>query len=763
MQGSEKMYLKKLVSVILMWSITISFFACLQPCKVSAQNFEFPYVYGKGEWSADCHGIRVYIAKGNDYERYKSNKDNKNYCIDILKCIPQINNIEMNVINGNVSNDKNFNVDYVAWSGDTIPDKIYVYSNFTAFFLINQNDSSTGYDEYGRDAMTVNNDICNIILKDYSSGDNPKDIEDKIIGIKNIWRLLGIGEEDQNDLIEKGYYLVVEPLIWTNVPFSQDNKWEQIYNANNGFYDYENGSFDKKYKFKMVMVYGTLSDLKKFDETPENNCIGKYQLFSGIRYTDNDNDKGEHSTARFTTAYFADVDEIVGAKKVEEWSLLYAMALSTSKDGTGKDVADLFADYIRWYGNDERFDNSSEESEKWYYAQYATDEYNKKDVNYTNFTSEEYIISQESIERLYQAILDADFYRIKCKTDILVEYVNGDYTVNSDVYTTVKVKNISGHTINIGNITSEFTADNYSLDIINSEGTNAFGTTYLENGQTACISIKWRTPSEPVTLNFNVQINQSGNDETAVIVSPQQFQVNVINSKYQEENISLDADNQGVWNVNKNIKEKYNSIYSADYCESMLNDNRIRWQNIYLDEEKSGYFSGSQITSAEFVKNNEIFHNSLNFSGSYPIKMNSYINGSEQIFSGDTIKSGYGVEFSLDYSEKDELMTYQTAKVILFYPEYGYDMQYASAADYSEFYNKYLIKSNPQSLYETDDEKSHVHFIPDWWPDDKEYKVYWVLADMWTPSGKMYAWGDISLNTKGSFYDDWYITRNTKN
>ena len=123
-------------------------------------------------------------------------------------------------------------------------------------------------------------------------------------------------------------------------------------------------------------------------------------------------------------------------------------------------------------------------------------------------------------------------------------------------------------------------------------------------------------------------------------------------------------------------------------------------------------------------------------------------------------KSGYGVGISLDYNGNNDMMTYKSAKLIILYPEYGYDMKYASVGDYSEIYNKYMLKSNPVSSYESSNEKSRVHFIPEWWQDNTEYKIYWILTDMWTPSGKICIWGNISFNIDGSFYDDWYITRN---
>lgn len=740
------MYIKKLISVIIMWSLVISFFAYLKPLPVYADGFQFPFIQGKGEWSADCQGIRVYI-EDKDGNRYKDD-GSKNYCIDILQCSPMGNIFEnlkgYEPYNKYYDESLYYDVDYTTWNDEYKPDKIYVCQNFEAFpvqttYVKKNGKYEVSMTEYG--IMTINNNISDIILKKYSSGENTKD------EIKNIWRLLGIDQEEQKYLVEeRKCYLVAEPLIWTNVPFSggdkkykvEDNVDNALYNSMSMFYDWELGSFTNK--SGMVMVYGTLKDLIEFDENPTDNCIDRYQLFSGIRHSfkaEKDNGKRQYSKC------YVNIGNGSEDIEVELWGVLYAMALSTDQSG-GEKVADIFASYIRWYGNNERFDNADD---CWYkYKKYHANDVNGDDL-----------VSEETIQGLYDAIIEQGYYQIKCKTDILVSTVNGPYMTDSDVYTTVKLKNISGNDINIGNITSQFSAS-YPIEIIDSSGTNAFNTTHLADNETACISIKWHTPSSPTTLNFTADIYQENNDPTAVIVSPVEFDVEIENQTSEEDSSNIGADISDVFDVNKKIKEKYDSIYSVPYYENTIKENIKKFQNEYGLDESNEYHSEA-VSAPEFVKDNQIFRNNLNFDG-YPLDIRSYISADGKIYDGNTIKSGYGIGISLDYNGNNDMMTYKSAKLIVLYPEYGYDMKYASVGDYSEIYNKYMIKSNPVSSYESSNEKSRVHFIPEWWQDNTEYKIYWILTDMWTPSGEICIWGNISFNIDGSFYDDWYITRN---
>lgn len=745
------MYIKKLISVVLMWSLVISFFAYLKPLPVWAENKEdyygtkyVPFVMGKGRWSIKCQGIRVYVGKDNNNgEIVKQDYG----CIDILRINPNISPEKTTIIN----NDSDaVPVNLVDWNYSYTeaykPDKIYVDSNFEAFFTkIYEGENATeNYNGTGIETLTVN-DVCDMILRKYSNGDNPKNV-DYITEIKNIWRLLGINQEDQKDLIEKDRcYLVVEPLVWTKIP--------RDYRDNNSSW---------------VYVYGTLKSLIRFDE----NISQKYQLFSGCDVFDR---VPEHICDKiYTTTSLDKQGNVLEAKlkktlnenlpggvdfiKVEQWSLLYAMALSTSiekGDSFGKDVADVFAQHIRWYGNTWYFKNDNDiEKEKWYFIQYATDV--NSPPNYSDFTSENWRLTDGVIDALYNDILNQGYYRIKCKTDILVSTVDGPYTTDSDVYTTVNIKNISGNDINIGNITSQFSAS-YPVEIIDSSGTNAFNTTHLADNETACVSIKWHTPSSPANIHFTADIYQENNDPTAVIVSPVEFDVLVENQKSEEDYSNIGADISDVFAVNKKIKETYDSIYSLPYYDTTIKENIGRWQKEYGLDENNKYHSGA-VYAQEFVKDNQLFQNSLNFNG-YPLDIRSYISGNQKISDRDTVKSGYGIGLSLDYNGND-MMTYKSAKLIILYPEYGYDMKYASVADYSEIYNRYILKSSPVSSYGSDNEKSRVHFIPEWWQNNTEYKIYWVLTDMWTPSGEVCTWGEISLNIDGSFYDDWYITRN---
>lgn len=137
--------------------------------------------------------------------------------------------------------------------------------------------------------------------------------------------------------------------------------------------------------------------------------------------------------------------------------------------------------------------------------------------------------------------------------------------------------------------------------------------------------------------------------------------------------------------------------------------------------------------------------------------------------SDTSIKSGYGIEFSIDtdvkyknngikqnVSEaKDMVVPLQFMEVFL--PEYYYEEYEITAFNdlnengYKEE-NIFTLPKNPYSQFE-----QNCHFTPIWYPDGK-YVIGVKLNKCYCPGGELnICYDDIYININGNAYDDWHI------
>lgn len=761
--------MKKLTAVIVFWIFVIS--CCFSPAlypflentSVSAAENRacVPYVFNKGVWGLSQTGLRIHIE--NEDELVYENR-----YIDILRSSPNGNGGDFQEVSQNheswINNNGSNAYRHVLW-GDNPPYKIYVWSSFEAVLC----------DAYTEGLLEINNSISDIILRKYSSGES-----------NNIWRMLDVDADTQNELVENGYYLVVEPLTWFYIPYTGNYNL----NASNSgpFYSY--------------FVYGTMRELLEYSGSARvtdgnfyknhrgvamTSDIEQFQLFSGRRTYDLSNGNSYATVAANRSGSYAynmlgdyslNYDGYLGEYMcVEAWSILYMMALSTRSYNNAWQVEECFKKYIRWYGNDYLFDDASDTSQLWYALRFATNSDDSIDYSrYRRYSNGDYAYSVEHaatpdhIAPLYDELIGSKFYKINCKTDILVNYINGPYRTDSEVYTTVTLKNISRNDINIGDIEAVFSADGYDVQPLDEDGLRAYHTNIIAPQETAYVSLKWRTPqSEYDNMHFTVDISQSGNDETAVVISPVEFDVEIKNMPSYDDYRSLEnADHVNLDNISdidRMIKQKYEAVYSSEYYEGQLQNNLDIWKQKYgLDDENEYNLSaGSFSIGNSFKKENNDENLSIDFHSNYPVGISSFILEESTLSNGDTIKSGYGLAFHLDYFGFNDYMTYNSAKLVFLYPEYGYDMNYAAVTEFIEGEGqecKYWLMSNPVSLYDSTEMASRIHFIPEWWPDDMNYTVYWAFIDTWTPAGQISTWGKLDFDIDGSVYDDWYITRN---
>ena len=137
--------------------------------------------------------------------------------------------------------------------------------------------------------------------------------------------------------------------------------------------------------------------------------------------------------------------------------------------------------------------------------------------------------------------------------------------------------------------------------------------------------------------------------------------------------------------------------------------------------------------------------------------------------SDTSIKSGYGIEFSIDtnikYTNNDIKQNVSEAKDMVvplqfmevFLPEYNYEEYEITTFNdldengYKEE-NIFTLPKNPYSQFE-----QNCHFTPIWFPDGK-YVIGVKLNKCYCPGGELnICYDDIYININGNAYDDWHI------
>lgn len=122
------------------------------------------------------------------------------------------------------------------------------------------------------------------------------------------------------------------------------------------------------------------------------------------------------------------------------------------------------------------------------------------------------------------------------------------------------------------------------------------------------------------------------------------------------------------------------------------------------------------------------------------------------------LKSGYGYSITVTTSvdtnyDRPELITSpQTAEIYL--PEYSY----ITAIPLDKVGGQFVFRENSASPFHY-----RKQYIPVWFPDDTDYIVQLLVADVHTPGGSLSKWltgGDLKIHVVDSMYDDDVTTGN---
>ena len=123
--------------------------------------------------------------------------------------------------------------------------------------------------------------------------------------------------------------------------------------------------------------------------------------------------------------------------------------------------------------------------------------------------------------------------------------------------------------------------------------------------------------------------------------------------------------------------------------------------------------------------------------------------------SGDTLKSGYGIQETVTagVSTNQSHAVTEAQNAITYFPEFDYQSYWRVLERMGRGYQtRFEFEENPFSTY-----GRRTHFLPIWYPDGSYTPCTWLI-DCWTPSGMLSMNLTDSVQVRGNLWQDWHIS-----
>ncbi|MEG1448811.1 MAG: hypothetical protein RSC41_05710, partial [Oscillospiraceae bacterium] len=288
----------------------------------------------------------------------------------------------------------------------------------------------------------------------------------------------------------------------------------------------------------------------------------------------------------------------------------------------------------------------------------------------------------------------------------------------------------------------------------------------LKKGTSQLVWMKWTTPSAPC----NVSITATANG-TLSLTS------NTVNAKISDISCFIPPNPEGR-DTNKGFriptyKDKIKSCTSLSWrtFSAWLDTQIIHSQSLPTDDEwftiKKYYRTETYTDSEGKTHTRKVFdrqkigcwkYDAKDWSASLAV-LSAKIYPDEKVptaikkaFTFE-MKSGYGFDADINTKVLGNGDRTAAQSVVALFPEFNYDSycRLLVTEDRTQFAKMFHFAKNPYSRF-----SQPVHFTPLWFPD-KDYKVYFLLFDAWTPAGQLSQTANSYIQIEGDVYDDWHI------
>ena len=328
-----------------------------------------------------------------------------------------------------------------------------------------------------------------------------------------------------------------------------------------------------------------------------------------------------------------------------------------------------------------------------------------------------------------------------------LEAVDYEYRVNTDVITAVTITGGQSDPDHPVNVTFQIDGRSYTVENV-----------YYPDGASQLAWVRWRTPSTPQTITITVSASGSGAPGQGSIKArivdldgndPPNPTANDRNNAYSSSNAEIPD--------NPEKDSAYWSIWVPWWQEYWVWHSDWKWHSGSHSESCADGCTtdhGSWVDEGEWVDEGwwefDLEHYSASMSASVELSPDD----KNPTVAGSTIKSGYGVNITVNTTTTTNQATAVTGSqtAVSYFPEFYYRTYWRLLErTTSGMEAEYQFKSNEYSTY-----GRRTHFSPIWMPDGS-YTVYTYVMDSWTPDGMLSANLTDSVQISGNLWSDWHI------
>ncbi|WOC31108.1 MULTISPECIES: hypothetical protein [Caproicibacterium] len=309
---------------------------------------------------------------------------------------------------------------------------------------------------------------------------------------------------------------------------------------------------------------------------------------------------------------------------------------------------------------------------------------------------------------------------------------NYTYRVNTEVITPVTVS--GGQSDPDHPVTVKFSIGGRNYTV---------GNVYYPGGDSQLAWVRWTTPSTPQTMTIRVSVTGGGSTSEGTINAsivdlsghdPPDPNADDRNSSYSPASMPSNPQKTSAsWNV-------WRPVWHADWV----------WVPDWIWHGDDT--SGSWEDDGSWVDHGWWDFASDTYTANLSASMSVTPDGKDPTASGETIKSGYGINqttaASVSTNQSSAVTGAQTA--VTYFPEFGYKTYWRLLDQTAGGYNaRFEFAPNRYSTY-----NRRTHFTPLWMPDGS-YTPYTFLEDCWTPTGMLSMNLTDSVTIRGTLWSDW--------
>lgn len=264
------------------------------------------------------------------------------------------------------------------------------------------------------------------------------------------------------------------------------------------------------------------------------------------------------------------------------------------------------------------------------------------------------------------------------------------------------------------------------------------GNVYYPNGDSQLAWVRWTTP--PTPQNITIRVTATGGGGASV---------GTINASI------VDLSGHDPPDPNADDRNNAFSYASVPNNQQRTSDSWSVWRPVWHADwvwVPDWIWVGYWLDAGQWVDHGWWEFTCDNYSASLSAAMRITPDGKDPTASGQSIKSGYGIDqtttASVSTNQSSAVTGAQTA--VTYFPEFRYQTYWRLLEQTTGGFGAvFQFARNRYSTY-----NGRAHFTPIWFPDGS-YTPYTYLEDCWTPAGMLSMNLTDSVTIRGNLWSDW--------